>query len=423
MNTRQRTSVACLLPVITAVLALSRPESAAPGGKDEDAPVRFSELLIRDKYGYAYGIAAADLDGDGDLDLVSSDTTDDKTPKKDNGTLLWFENDGKGKFTKHIIAKDEAGWFERLAIGDIDGDGHPDVVVVLNRAGSLVWFRNPGKPATESWQRHVIVTGGLPGAYDVALGDFDGDGKLDVAASSWTRGNRFVCYRNPGKDGIAKDWPAQVIEDKLSETRTIRVADFNGDGRPDLLGTATGASLVVWYGNTGKPGSQPVWKKHIIDDQSPAPVHGHAVDMDGDGDADVVMAFGMRDGFAPKEKQQVVWYENVGKSGKGLQWKKHVVGPLPNAFDAVAADVDGDGKRDVIATAWGSGGRLVWFRNPHGPQKHWPMRVLKDNWPNANQVLAVDLNKDGKVDIAATAERGANELRWWRNEGRGFRGK
>src|SRR5262249_42938341 len=155
-------------------------------GAQKTAPTaRFDEHLIRDNYGYAYGIAAADLDGDGDLDLVSSDTTDDKTPERTNGTLLWFENDGTGRFTQHIIARNESGWFERLALGDVDGDGRPDVVVVLNRAGSIVWFRNPGQPATQPWQRHPIINGGLPGAYDVALGDFDGDGKLDVAASSW----------------------------------------------------------------------------------------------------------------------------------------------------------------------------------------------------------------------------------------------
>jgi hypothetical protein len=396
-----------------------------PGGRDSAAaekaeePVRFAEELISDKYGYAYGIAAADLDGDGDVDLVSSNTTDDKTPSKENGALYWYENDGKGNFTRHVIAEKENGWFERLAIGDIDGDGRPDVVVVLNRAGGVVWFQNPGKPATQPWQRHVIVrAGNLPGAYDVTVGDFDGDGRLDVAASSWTRGNRFVWCRNPGKEGLAKEWESHVVEDGLTETRTISAADFNGDGRTDLLGTANGASLVVWYENAGKPGGPVQWKKHIIDDRSPAPIHGHPVDLDGDGDVDVVMALGMRDGPAPREKHQVVWYENVGKPGKGTEWKKHVIGDLPYAFEAIAADLDGDGKLDVIATAWGPSGQVVWFQNP-GREGPWTKRVLKEKWPNANQVIAADFNKDGRTDLAATAERGANELRWWKNLGRG----
>jgi hypothetical protein len=421
MNTPRLIQIACLSLIIVPGVALSFLGSPTPDEKQHAAAVQFSEHLIRDKYGYAYGIAAADLDGDGDIDLVSSDTTDDKTPQKENGTLLWFENDGKGNFTQHVIAKNESGWFERVAIGDIDGDGRPDVAVVLNRAGSLVWFRNPGKPTTEAWQRFTIVSGRLPGAYDLALGDFDGDGKLDVAASSWTRGSRFVWYRNPGKDGFDKDWPSSVVEDNVTETRTICVADFNGDGRPDLLGTASSASLVVWYENVRQPNGLPAWKKHIIDNESPGPIHGHPVDMDGDGDLDVVMAFGMRDGLAPIEKQQVVWYENVGKPGRGTNWKKHVVGALPYAFEAIAADIDGDGRPDVIATAWGSAGKLVWFRNPGANKAPWPMHVLKEKWPNANQVIAADLNKDGSIDLAATAERGANELRWWRNEGRGVK--
>ena len=46
---------------------------------------------------------------------------------------------------------------------------------------------------------------------------------------------------------------------------------------------------------------------------------------------------------------------------------------------------------------------------------------LKENWPNANTVIIADLNHDGRPDIVACAERGANELRWWKNEGSGDR--
>jgi hypothetical protein len=50
-----------------------------------------------------------------------------------------------------------------------------------------------------------------------------------------------------------------------------------------------------------------------------------------------------------------------------------------------------------------------------GQQGAWTMHVLKEKWTNANQVIAADPNQDKRIDLIATAERGANELRWWRN--------
>jgi hypothetical protein len=422
------------VPLVLLSVALVLVVGASPSGlQEEGSPVVFEEKLIQDRYGYAYGIGAADLDGDGHIDLVSSDTT--------NNALYWFANDGKGNFQRYFIMKDEQGWFERLAIGDVNGDGKPDVVVVKNLHGDIVWFENSGKPRQDAvWKRHVIARGTLPGAYDVVLADLDGDGKLDVAASSWSRGNRFVWYQNPGllkegsdplgsdpffsspgKDRHDKQWPAFVIEDKVAETRTIRAGDFNGDGKIDLLGTASAGNLVVWYENPGQPATRP-WKKHIIDDKTPRPIHGHPVDLDGDGDLDVVMALGMNAANGQKDTHQIVWYENVGKRGDGTTWKKHIIcESFPQAFEVVAADINGDGHLDVVATAWGPkpGGRVAWFENPGNPrQVPWKMHVLKEGWTNANSVIVADLNADKRLDIIATAERGANELRWWRNDGR-----
>jgi hypothetical protein len=267
----------------------------------------------------------------------------------------------------------------------------------------------------------------------VALADLDGDGYLDVAVAGYAS-NRITWYKNPGKDGWQREWTPYLIDDKMSEARTIRAGDFNGDGKLDLLVTAVGAenispdvtdvkihgSQIVWYENPGKPVSQP-WKKHVIDDRSRAPIHGHPVDMNGDGHLDVVMAFGMRKPLVPEDRHEIAWYENVG--GKGLKWKKHKIGALPYAFEAFAADLNGDGHIDVVATAWAKGDRVVWFENPGDRRGKWTMHVLKKNWGAANQVIVADLNGDKRPDIAATADdgsrrvAGANELRWWRNEG------
>lgn len=366
---------------------------------------QFQEHLIRDGYGYAYGVAAADLDGDGDLDLTSSDTDRDK--------LLWFENDGAGKFTERLIQKDDPGWFERHAVGDVDGDEHLDVVVVKNKDGDVLWFRNNGTPQDgKLWQRHVVTKGDLPGAYDVALADFDGDGDLDVAASSWTRGKRFVWFANPGEDKLDRPWVAHIIEADLVETRTVDIADVNGDGRPDVLASDTGGSLLVWYENSGDPATKG-WRKRVVDDRTKGPTHGHFTDMDGDGDLDIVMACGMRPDIASRDEHHAAWYENVGKPGKGTEWKKHKIGDVVGAFEAVAGDLDGDGDHDVVVTGWDPG-QLVWFENV-GKSTEWKLHSLKAQWIRANSVILHDLDGDGRLDIAATAERGSNEFRWWRN--------
>ena len=366
--------------------------------------IAFSEHLIMAGFCYAFGVSTADLAGNGRLDLVATDT---------DAGLYWFENHGDGHFTRHIIHQRQGEWLERHAIADINGDGRPEIVVVDNINGSLLYFEYSGDPRDRgSWQAQYILEGELPGAYDVAIADFDGDGDLDVAASSWRKGNQFVwCENRKGR------WIRHAIEENIAETRAVCAVDMNGNGLMDLLGTASADDQVIWYENPGDPVNEP-WKKHVIDTPS-RPIHGHPADLDGDGGVDVVMALGQRGGSerAGPGSDQILWYEHGGDPAR-CPWERHVICDcFPQAFEAVAADVDGDGQVEVVATGWGEQGRVALFKHQGDPRGEWTAQMLKENWTRANQVLVVDLDGDGRLDIVATAERGSNELRWWRNEG------
>ena len=389
--------------------------------------LKFTEHRLLSNCTYSYACAAADLDGDGDLDLTSSDA-------EPNSNLYLLRNDGNGQFDQSFIQQyagqpDQPIRLERHATGDIDCDGQPDVVIVDNKLGDLRWFRNPGPAGIDSpWPlRRVCAAGELPGAYDVALADLDADGDLDVAASSWRFGKRFDWFENPGsgeqngKAGRreAGHWTRHEVAADAGETRTVAIADFNRDGRPDLLGSSRTSHHVLWFSSVHHAGEASC-ERHVIDAETRFPAHGHPVDMDGDGDSDVLMAFGIAAGVANDSpaSHQIAWYENITGFGAAISWRKHTVAASwPQGFEAVAGDLDGDGDQDVVATAWGPTGGIAWFENTGGDGTGWKQHTLRSSWPNAVTVIVADLDGDGRLDIVANAERGANELRWWRNGG------
>jgi hypothetical protein len=385
--------------------------------------IRFTEHLIQGGFQYAYGLAAADIAGNGKLDLVVAD--------KILG-LFWFENDGRGHFTPHTIYNADHSWVERIrgvkgdtydllgtsavwcernVVADLNGDGRPEIVIVDNMGGSVIWFECRGDPRdTASWTRHVIDEYGLPSAYDVDVADLDGDGDPDIVASCYRRGRQLVWYEN--RRG---SWAKHVIDERMSETRTTVAVDVDGDGKIDVLASGYRNNLVLWYENPGDPATRP-WKKHVID-VIYRPLHGHPVDMDGDGDVDLVIATGEMDADAGGMPSQIVWYENTGQPAQAL-WPKHMIcESFPHAFEAVAADLDGDGQMEVVASSWADAGKIAIFKHSGDPRGPWQMQVLKSGWTRANSVIIADFDGDGRLDIAACAEEGANEVRWWHNEG------
>lgn len=146
-----------------------------------------------------------DLDGDGDADVVVVDA--DQT----GSGAAWLENDGgrPPSFTAHPLpaqASGTRGSFHSLYVGDFDGDGDLDVFAaeqeddsILPEGASPRWFvwENSGGPAPTFTQR--VVFDGRLGAHDALAGDVDGDGDLDVLSKIW---NRWPENANEGREHV-----------------------------------------------------------------------------------------------------------------------------------------------------------------------------------------------------------------------------
>ena len=394
--------------------------------------LNFKEHLIDDTFMYVYGISSVDLTGNGFLDLIAVET---------NIGLYWYENDGNGNFSKHVIHEKPGEWLERHIVADINNDGKPEIIFVDNIGGSLLWFEFDGDPRDKkSWKYHYVSEREFPSAYNVTAGDINNDGQLELAASAYVHGgNRFSWFeRSQGS------WTQHLIEGNIPECRTVELADFTNNGFLDLLGSSASNGQIIIYENLGNSVKNR-WSKHVIDIFN-GPRHGHAVDLNNNGNMDILMTGGLPlnanssvTGFDSNDmstrdlmlQEKIVWYENPGGSDFSKSWKKHTIFDGFNGFEVIAADLDNDGQLEVIAAGLGpsltmpSGGIAV-FKHRGDPKGKWDMKIIKENWKETEQILSVDINSNGLKDIVGVAnctnlngrpQSAKNELRWWENLG------
>jgi FG-GAP-like repeat/IPT/TIG domain/FG-GAP repeat len=186
---------------------------------------------------YPFRVAVSDLDGDGKLDIAAANAT--------TNLVSVFRNisttGGAVSFAAHVDFA-TGNYPQGLAIGDLDGDGKPDLAVVNNSDNTVSLLRNTGSSGTISFATHIDVQSGV-GAYDLVIADLDGDGKADLAVVD--EYNSVSVHRNtstPGTISVTVNTDYATGNSPFS----ITTADYDGDGKPDLAtANNTAASLSV----------------------------------------------------------------------------------------------------------------------------------------------------------------------------------
>jgi hypothetical protein len=232
-------------------------------------PAANSPLII-DVRPHPHAVQAVDLDGDGHIDLV--------VDHREAQGLLILRGLGDGDFESPGKLVDGGGDpYRGMAIGDINGDGKPDLVtpnpsevgVLVNTSSEQIAFRRVSPVAAEA-------------PFAVALGDFNGDGDLDLLAASDEGSSRVELFLGDGNAGFepAIDSPFQAAPG----AKKIVVGDFTGDGVQDaVVSSYQSADLLVLIG-----GSDIIQTGFLPADEHPWGLA--AADFNHDGRDDLVVA-------------------------------------------------------------------------------------------------------------------------------------
>lgn len=190
-----------------------------------------------------YQMISQDIDLDGKPDLLVCGFTANRVSVMRNQS-----NPGSFNFAPKFDLVFQ-GATRCISTGDFDGDGKIDIAVVDNGINGIRIYRNTSVPGTLSFATPVDFP--ASGSYQLATGDINGDGKMDLVYGS---GSNIGVLRNTSTTGSISFASAQMFSNTYYLTG-VAIADVDGDGKPDVGTSCPGDSRVTGLRNTTTPGS------------------------------------------------------------------------------------------------------------------------------------------------------------------------
>jgi hypothetical protein len=380
-----------LLPALCALFVLS-----CSRGPDKHTSPSLSHAAIGNApegYPWITHLEIADLDKDGLKDVVLADAK--------RNAVHWIRQSPAGTYTEEVLATNILAP-AHVHVTDLDQDGDMDVLVAQmgiifpsnEKMGKVVILENDGSMRF----RKRIILEKTARVTDVADGDLDGDGDLDLSVAQFGYNDGEVRWMESLDDGSFRSH--QLLA--LSGAIHAPIADMDGDGDIDIVAifSQEWEELYV-FENDGKG----KFSKHLVHGVSNKDYGSSGItltDLDQDGDVDILYSNG--DAFdyvppGPRPWHGIQWLENTG----GLNFTFHRIGNFPGAYNARAADFDDDGDLDVLAVSlfnkWKDEDAVSLMLYENDGAQNFTARGLANTPTHLLGFDAADMNGDGRVDL------------------------
>ena len=355
-------------------------------------PPMFREVILA-AGGGPRAVAIADVNHDGKLDVMVT---------SEAGVVRVWLGDGKGDFEASSGSPFAAGPQPNdIAVGDFNGDGNLDLVIPNHQTPFVTLLLGDGKGGFRPSSGSPFSTQSHPHPHGVAVGDFDGDGKLDAVIDSWGR-NQINLLRGDGHGNLVM--PGRMFDVGKRPYQRLRSADFNKDGKPDVVTTNLDADNVTILLGDGRGGFH-----EASGSPFPAGAKPWAVavgDINKDGNLDLVTIPYGRD---VQDPQRIAVSVLLG-DGKGgfapMPGSPLPLGACRNPTAIATGDVNGDGFRDIAVSCMDPGNpdNLVVFLGSRDGRFHAVTHAAR---ASSGGIAIADLNGDGRDDIVrANSEEG-----------------
>jgi hypothetical protein len=302
-------------------------------------------------------------------------------------------------WVRHAIDDTSSG-ADGVKFGDANGDGLIDIASGWEEGSAVRLYLNPG-PAKSKYPWSKVTVGNVARSEDAIIVDLDGDGRMEVVSA--TEGNDRTMYVHWAQTADALDrWKTEAFpctQDQQSWMFALPMDIDRQNGIDMVVGSKLENASVGWLQSPANPRDMKAWTYHPL---RPAGwiMSLISADINGDGCPDILFS----DRRGPN--QGIGWLENPGTNRIAASiWKEHHIADSSDAHHVMFidyADVDGDGKPEVVAAYKP---KDVGIFKPIGPDS-WAEKWLhlSGDIGGPKAVRVADLNRDGRPDIVVSFE-------------------